>query len=141
MRDIRRTLVGLAPELAESDLVRAALDVRRLARQRSLVVLLTSLYDRGAREQLTRFAQALMPQHLPIVVGTLSEEVATLAEQPAHGWFDPYRSLAAQEFRRDLAGNAAMLTRMGAYTVASRPSELDRRVLGLYDVLRSRHRV
>lgn len=141
VRGIRDTLVGLEPELAESDLVRAALEVGRLARHRSLVVLLTSLYDRGASAQLKRFAGALMPKHLPIVVGTLSEEVSALAETPAQGWFDPYRSLAAQEYRRDLQGNAAMLTRMGAYTVASRPSELDQRVLGLYDRLRSQHRV
>ena len=104
-------------------------------------MLLTSLYDSGARPQLKRFASALMPKHLPIVVGTVSEEIADIAERPAKRWFDPYRSLAAQEHRRDLNGNAALLTRMGAYTVAARPSELDQRVLGLYDRLRSRHRV
>ena len=69
----------------------------------------------------------------------MSEEVSALADRDADDWFDPYRSLAAQEYRRDLQANAAVLTRMGAYTVTSRPSVLDSRVMGLYDRLKARH--
>jgi uncharacterized protein (DUF58 family) len=141
VRGIRTALTDLQPELTEANLLDAALQVRSLASRRSLVILLTSLYDRGANPQLARFVRALSPTHLPIVVGTMSEEVASLAEQPAKSWFDPYKSLAAQEYRRDLRSNAALLMRMGAYTVTSRPSALDSRVMGLYDRLKARHLV
>ncbi|MDJ0938709.1 MAG: DUF58 domain-containing protein [Woeseiaceae bacterium] len=139
VRGIRAALTDLEPRLTESDLTQAALKVRTLARHRSLVILLTSLYDRGANPALKRFVSALSPKHLPIVVGTMSEEVSALADRDADDWFDPYRSLAAQEYRRDLQANAAVLTRMGAYTVTSRPSVLDSRVMGLYDRLKARH--
>ena len=139
VRGIRAALTDLEPQLTESDLTQAALKVRTLARHRSLVILLTSLYDRGANPALKRFVAALSPKHLPIVVGTMSEEVSALADRPADHWFDPYKSLAAQEYRRDLEANAAVLTRMGAYTVTSRPSVLDSRVMGLYDRLKARH--
>ncbi len=138
VRHLRDALGDLQPDLVESDLMQAAFQVRAMARQRSLVVLLTSLYDRGANDQLARFVRALSPKHLPIVVGITSEEVRTLAEQRADDWFDPYLGLAAQEHRRDLAANAALLTRLGAYAVTTRPRALDAQVMGLYDRLRSR---
>lgn len=141
VQHLREALADLQPDLVESDLLQAALQIRAMATQRSLVILLTSLYDRGANDQLARFVRALSPKHLPIVVGITSEEVRGFAESAAGDWFDPFMSLAAQEYRRDLAANAALLTRLGAYAVTTRPRALDARVMGLYNRLRSRRLV
>lgn len=141
VRALRAALSGLEPQPMEANLIEAALSVRRLVRHRSLVVLLTSLDQRGARGQLARFVATLLPKHLPLIVGPLSDEVAALAERPARDWLHPYQSLAAQSYRQDLESGSAGLAAMGAIALTARPAELETRVLGQYDRLRARHRI
>lgn len=139
VRRVRNALHDLQPVAVESNLIQAALQIRGIARHRSLVVLLTDLHDRGANSQLARCVRMLLPKHLPIVVGIVSEDVATLADGTASDWFDPYRSLAAREYQQDVESNIARLRRMGAYTVSARPRDVDGRVFSLYENLRARH--
>jgi len=138
VRQMRQELQSLQSMPVEANLIQAALRLRELARHRSLVILLTDLYDRGEQGQLARCVQMLLPKHLPIVVGIQSDEVTRLAEGTARTWFDPYRSLAAREYQRTVDANAARLRRMGAYAVVARPGELDERVFSLYDELRAK---
>jgi uncharacterized protein (DUF58 family) len=138
---IRGALGSLAARAVESDVLTAALHVRRLVRHRCLVVMLTDLYEPSASGQLAQSARLLVPNHLPMVVGLLSEEVVALAERPARDWLDPYRGLAAREYRRSIAANIARLSRLGAYAMTARSSELDRKVLGTYRLLRAQRRV
>lgn len=138
VRQVREGLHDLVPQAVESNLVQAALRIRSLARHRSLVILLTDLYDRDAHSQLSRCAQMLLPKHLPIVVGIQSDEVVALAEGTASSWLDPYTSLAAREYNRSVDLNVARLRRMGAYAITARPRDLDERVFALYDHLRSK---
>lgn len=138
VRQVRGGLQNLTSLSVESNLIQAALRIRELVRHRSLVILLTDLYDQGEHSQLARCVHMLLPKHLPIVVGIQSDEVATLAEGTASSWFDPYKSLAAREYRRSVESNLARLRRMGAYAIAARPRELDDRVFSLYDNLRSK---
>lgn len=137
VKELRAGLQDLRPQQVESNLIEAALRIRGLARRRSLVVLLTDLYDRDAHSQLARCVRMLLPKHLPIVVGISSIEVAQLADGIATSWFDPYKSLAAHEYQRTIDSNVARLKRMGAYAVTARPKELDGRVFALYDSLRA----
>jgi uncharacterized protein (DUF58 family) len=141
IRSVRAALAGLEPQPLEANLIEAALSVRRLVRHRSLVVLLTSLDQRSAHGQLARFVAMLLPKHLPLIVGVLSDEVTALAERPALDWLDPYQSLAAQAYRQDLEGGAAGLSSMGAIALTARPAELESRVFAQYDRLRARHRI
>ncbi|HNP35227.1 MAG TPA: DUF58 domain-containing protein [Woeseiaceae bacterium] len=138
VQQVRKALHDLTPRAVESNLVQAALRIRSLARHRSLVILLTDLYDRDAHSQLARCTQLLLPKHLPVIVGIQSDEVAALAERTASSWFDPYKSLAAREYNMSVNLNVARLRRMGAYTVIARPRELDDRVISLYEKLRSK---
>jgi uncharacterized protein (DUF58 family) len=138
VRQVRNGLQDLQSWSVESNLIQASLQIRSLARHRSLVVLLTDLYDRDAHSQLARCAQMLLPKHLPIIVGIQSEEVAALVDGAASSWFDPLKSLAAREYNRSVEFNVARLRRMGAYAVTARPGELSDRVFELYDSLRSR---
>jgi len=138
---IRNALAQTRSSAVDSDVLNAALHVSRLVRHRCLVVVLTDIYERSATSQLVQTAKLLAPKHLPLIVGLTSEGVVDLAARPARHWLDPYRSFAAREFRRDVAANVARLARLGAYALAARPHELDRRVLDNYALLRAQRRI
>jgi uncharacterized protein (DUF58 family) len=138
---IRHALTGLAPSAVESDVLAAALHVRELVRHRCLVVILTDLYERSATSALAQSARLLVPKHLPLIVGVMSEEVIDLAARAADDWLDPYRGLAAREFQRHVGANVARLGQLGAYAMTARPRELDQKVLDTYRRLRAQRRV
>lgn len=138
---IRRMLAELEAQPVETDLVRGALEVQRLVRHRALVIVLTDLYGQDPGGRLAQAVRLLLPRHLPLVVGLVGAELDELAHRPARRWIDPYRSLAAQEYRAQVWRNAAGLRRQGAQTVVTTPAELDAKVLSLYRTLRSQRRV
>src|ERR1700722_14705973 len=119
----------------------AAIRIRSLVRQRSLVVLLTDLDDSPAAGELRAAARLLLPKHLPFIAGVASERVAALADAPARDELEVYRALAAQEYCHTLARNIASLRALGAAAVSAAPRELDRAVLEAYLGFRQRRRV
>jgi uncharacterized protein (DUF58 family) len=138
---IRAALTELKPSAVESDVLAAALHVRELVRHRCLVVMLTDLYERSATSALAQSARLLVPKHLPLIAGIVSDEVFELAERGADDWLDPYRSLAAREYQRQVGANVARLGQLGAYALTARARELDRRVLDTYGRLRAQRRI
>jgi len=139
--EIRRALAGLEPHPIESDALEAALRVRRLVRHRCLAIVLTDLYESSSTGRLAQAARLLAPKHLPMMIGLLGAEVATLADGEARDWLDPYRSLAARGYARQVRANIARLGALGALAMTARAEELDRKVLGTYRLLRAQHRV
>ncbi len=138
---IRRALAGVACQRDESDLVAAMLQVRRVVRHRALVVLLSDLQGRTATSQLAEAVRSLRPTHMPIVAGVMGGEVVALGNAPAVAALDPYRSLAAVEYQRDVAANLARLRRLGAAALVARPDDLVAQVLRHYRLLRQQRRV
>lgn len=138
---IRRALADLAPQPVESDALEAALHVRRLVRHRCLAVVLTDLYESSATGRLARTAMLLAQKHLPMMVGLLGAEVAAMTGLDASDWLDPYRSLAARSYERQVTANVARLAELGALAMTARPHELDGKVLEQYRRLRSQHRI
>lgn len=138
---MRAALSDLEPSAAESDVLNAALHVRRLVRHRCLTIILTDLYERSSTSQLAQTARFLAPKHLPMIVGLQSLEILALAGAAASDWLDPYRSLAAREYQRDVEANVARLTRLGAHALVARPADLDAKVLGEYKRLRAQRRI
>jgi uncharacterized protein (DUF58 family) len=138
---IRNALTDLAPRAVESDVLAAALHVRELVRHRCLVVILADLYERSATSALAQSVRLLVPKHLPLIVGVLSEDVVDLAERAADDWLDPYRGLAAREYQRHVGANVARLGQLGAYAMTARARELDRKVLDTYRRLRAQRRI
>jgi hypothetical protein len=110
-------------------------------RHRCLVVILTDLYERSATSAVAQSARLLVPKHLPLIAGIVSDEVFELAEQQADDWLDPYRSLAAREYAHEVGANVARLGQLGAYALAARARELDGRVLDTYSRLRAQRRI
>lgn len=138
---IRHSLGRLGSQPAESNPLAAAMEVRRLLRQRGLVVWLTDLEEQEAARQLLQAANLLLPKHLPLIASPLDEEIAALRHQPARHWLDPYHNYAALEAFASIRHTANQLKRMGGIPVLARPGQLDAAVFEQYARLRQRRRV
>jgi uncharacterized protein (DUF58 family) len=138
---IRAALGELKPSSVESDVLAAALHLRETVRHRCLAVILTDLYERSATSALARSTRLLVPKHLPLIAGIVSDEVFEVAERAADDWLDPYRSLAAREYQRQVGANVARLGQLGAYSLTARARELDAKVLDTYGRLRAQRRI
>ncbi len=138
---IRAALAAMSTQARESNPLAAALHIRRLVSQRSLVVMFTDMDEGEIAGQLRRATSFLSPKHLPVVASLMDEDVAQMRWQPPKRWIDPYTMLAALEITKGAKRTALHLERSGAHVVFARPAELDGRVLSAYESLRSRRRV
>jgi uncharacterized protein (DUF58 family) len=141
LQRIRGALASMRTQARESNPLAAALHIRRLVSQRSLVVIFTDMDEGEIAGQLRRAASFLSPKHLPVVASLMDEDVLQMRWQPAKRWIDPYAMLAALEITKGARRTALHLERSGAHVVLARPAELDRRVLMAYETLRSRRRI
>ncbi|HXA36761.1 MAG TPA: DUF58 domain-containing protein [Steroidobacteraceae bacterium] len=129
---LRATLAGARVERTESNPLYAAVRVRTLVRQRSLVVLLTDVDDTTVASQLAQAVRLLLPKHLPFVAGLSSGAAESMASSPANHWLDPYRSLAAQEYCKGLERKVRALNALGAPALVAKPDQLEHAVFAAY---------
>jgi uncharacterized protein (DUF58 family) len=141
LQRIRGALASMRTQARESNPLAAALHIRRLVSQRSLVVMFTDMDEGEIAGQLRRATSFLSPKHLPVVASLMDEDISQMRWQPAKRWLDPYTMLAALEITKGARRTALHLQRSGAHVVLARPAELDRRVLRTYEGLRLRRRV
>ncbi len=137
---IRQALSSLEARPVEGDVLMAALRVRQLVSQRTLVILLSDLFQGTTTSQLAAAVRAWVPKHQPILVGLIGKELGALGHQTASHWLDPYQSLAALEYKRQLDSSVESLRRLGAMAVSTTPDELEARVFRQYQLLRLRGR-
>lgn len=138
---IRQLLTATKVAPAESNPLNAALRIRSLVRQRSLIVMLTDLDDATVAGQLASAARLLLPKHLPLIAGLASPQAASLSHAPARSWLDPYEALAAQEYCSRLERNVRALRALGAPALLARPDQLEHAVFDAYAQFRLRRRV
>jgi uncharacterized protein (DUF58 family) len=141
LQRIRGALAGMRTQARESNPLAAALHIRRLLSQRSLVVMFTDMDEGETAGQLRRATSFLSPKHMPVVASLMDEDVLEMRWQGAQRWIDPYTMLAALEITKGARRTALHLERSGAHVVLARPADLDTRVLAAYENLRSRRRV
>lgn len=138
---LRSALMSLEVQPVETDLVAAAMLVRRLVPRRCLVVLLTDLYGQSGGGRLVRSIRLWVPKHLPLVAGLVAADVDALGRARAETWLDPYYALAADDYRRALVATANGLRRLGAHPVICRAAALDATLLARYRTLKVQRRV
>jgi uncharacterized protein (DUF58 family) len=138
---IRSVLASMSTQRTESNPLNAALRVRSLVRQRSLIVLLTDLEDAAAAGQLSAAARLLMPKHLLMVAGLTSPDIIEMSKMSARSWLDPYEALAAQEYCDTLERNVRALRQLGAPTLLSSPEQLEHAVFNSYREFRAHGRI
>jgi uncharacterized protein (DUF58 family) len=138
---VRRTLESLVARPTESDPALAAVGIRRLLRQRALVVMLTDLDDAQISATLLRAIRLLSPPHLVVVAGIHSGEVQALARSEARGWQDPWIALAAGEHEQRALAQHASLRGRGVEVVAATASGLQAALFERYETLRRARRI
>ena len=138
---VRAALESIGESRAESSPLAAALEIRSLARHRSLVVLLTDLDDVTTGGELARAVHLLQAKHLVIVAGVSAPEIDAMAAAEARRWLDPYTSLAAREWQARTRAQLASLRKSGTPVIAARPAELEAAILDYYTRLRRERRV
>ncbi len=129
---LRSMLAAARVERSESNPLYAALRVRSLVRQRSLVILLTDVDDATVASQLAQAVRLLLPKHLPFIAGLASGAAESMARSPASHWLDPYRSLAAQEYCTGLERKVRSLNALGAPALVAKPDQLEQAVFAAY---------
>jgi uncharacterized protein (DUF58 family) len=137
---LRATLAAARIERTESNPLYAAVRVRSLVRQRSLVVLLTDVDDTTVASQLVQAVRLLLPKHLPFVAGLSSGAAESMASSRALHWLDPYRSLAAQEYCTGLQRKVRALNALGAPALVAKPDQLEQAVFAAYTNFRRSRR-
>lgn len=137
LRRLRDRLAELRSLERESNPLTAAIQARRVARQRSLIVLLTDVDDGEAADQLMRATALLTPKHLPIVTGLLDTDTLTQRWRTPNHWLDPYRNLAALELHRAALVTRARLERAGAHVLLTTPRAMDAALLDNYRRIRA----
>ncbi|MDW8259419.1 MAG: DUF58 domain-containing protein [Gammaproteobacteria bacterium] len=138
---LRRALENLAPELADSDPLVAALRLRYSLVHRSLIVMLTDLNDAAVHERLVRSAQLLAPRHVLLVAGAKDPQIDSLIDAAPRGWRDPWLALAAADHAARTASQIERLRHAGVPVVVAAESILEAQVLRTYERLRQRRRV
>jgi uncharacterized protein (DUF58 family) len=138
---LRSLLAQARVQPTESNPALAAMRIRSLARQRSMVLLLTDLDDAAMASMLIGAARLLMPKHLPFIAGVSSEAAQLLSRQQAEDELDVYRAIAAQRYCAGLSRNLKALRSLGAACVLAPPNALDGAVLEAYLSFRRRRRV
>jgi uncharacterized protein (DUF58 family) len=138
---LRSALTQLPAQGAESDPIAAAISVRKLLRQRALIILLTDLDDASIAASLARAVRLLAPPHLVLVAGVHSGEIEALARGPARQWDDPWIALAAAEHEARAARQRLLLQRLGAPVAAASPERLEATLLERYEALRRTRRI
>jgi uncharacterized protein (DUF58 family) len=138
---LRELLANARVERTESNPLYAAMRVRTLVRQRSLIIMLTDVDDTTVASQLAQAVRLLLPKHLPFVAGLSSAAAESMARSPANHWLDPYRSLAAQEYCAGLERKVRALNALGAPALVAKPDGLERAVFAAYTNFRRVKRV
>lgn len=139
-RRLRGVLKDLSAEARESSTVAGALEVRRVASQRALVIWLGDVAP-GGGDALLEAARLLYPKHLPLFTQLLDEDVLAQSQAPAQHETDVYRAVAARQYLESQQASAARLRRAGCEVVTATPGALESALVARYLHLRGRHRV
>ncbi|MEM8660346.1 MAG: DUF58 domain-containing protein, partial [Pseudomonadota bacterium] len=99
---IRQTLGTLRPGAGETDLIAAGVEVQRLLKRRSLIVLLTDFYGQALDGLMGRSLRLWQSRHQTIVVGLLGDDVQQLQTQQANASEDAFAVMAATDYSMEL---------------------------------------
>ncbi|MGH8142086.1 MAG: hypothetical protein ACREU2_06160, partial [Steroidobacteraceae bacterium] len=138
---LRDCLAGARVQASDANPGLAALRIRGLTRQRSLVIVLTGMDDPGTAGELSAAARLLLPKHLPFIAGVASVQAERLATAAVRDTLGAYQALAAQEHCAAVERNVHALRALGAAAVLARPELLEQSVLQAYLGFRQRRSV
>ena len=131
-------LSDLEPRFEESDYERAFLDIDRMLRRRSLVVLFTDLFDPVASSAVLGAAKLLVPRHLVLVVLMNDAAIADALRRTPRDADDAYRAAVASTLADERARAIATLRDRGILVVDVPAAELTIALLDAYVDIKTR---
>ncbi len=131
-------LSDLEPHFEESDYERAALELRRRYRKRSLIVVFTDLFDPVASGAVLASLALLAPHHLVLVVLMNDAALNDAIEREPRTVADAYRASVATRLSSERARAVALLRDRGIGVVDVPARELTLRLLDAYVEVKSR---
>lgn len=130
---------NLFPELVESRHDRAFVELERRSRKRSLVVLLTNVFDNVGAEQVVGHLTNIAGRHLPLAVFLRDKDLFQLADDPVTEgprYFQAAGAAAMLNWRESVL---ATLRQTGALTLDVDPTELTGPLINRYLEIKARH--
>ncbi|HEX3446869.1 MAG TPA: DUF58 domain-containing protein [Isosphaeraceae bacterium] len=141
-RRINRLVHGvhnIFPEMVEPRYDRAFIELEQRCRKRSLVVLMTNLFDELSAELAGEYLRNLSGRHLPLGVFLRDHDLFAMADRAAAGGAGLYQGAAAASLlnwrERVLAG----LRMSGVLTLDVFPEELTAVLVNRYIEIKARH--
>ncbi|MBX6316300.1 MAG: DUF58 domain-containing protein [Isosphaeraceae bacterium] len=141
-RRINRLVHGvhnLFPELVESQHDRAFVELERRCRKRSLLVLMTNVFDDVNAEQVSGHLTNLVGRHLPLAVFLRDRDLFALADNAGDSGPSLYRGAAAAALLNWRERVLTNLRQRGALTLDVFPDELTAPLVNRYLEIKARH--
>lgn len=130
---------GVYPELVESRHDRAALELERRYRKRSLIILITNVFDDVNANQIVEHMGRLSGRHLPMVVMLRERAIFRMADDAIEGRQDLFRGAAAASLLNWRERVLANMNRKGIMTLDLFPDELTAPLINQYLEIKARH--
>ena len=130
---------NIFPELVESRHDRAFVELERRCRKRSLVVLLTNVFDDVGAQQVGDHLKYVRGRHLPLGVFLRDHDLFALADAAAETGPGLYRAAAAAAVLNWRERVLADLRRRGVLTLDVLPEELTAPLVNRYLQIKAQH--
>jgi uncharacterized protein (DUF58 family) len=131
-------LADLEPRFEESDYERAALELRRRYRKRSLIVIFTDLFDPVASGAVLASLALLAPHHLVLVVLMNDAAIEDARDREPATVQDAYRAAVATSLASERARAVALLAARGIGVIDVPARDLSIALLDAYVDVKSR---
>jgi uncharacterized protein (DUF58 family) len=127
------------PEIIESRYDRAFLELEKRCRKRSLVVLLTNLFDDVNAQILSEYLENLTGRHLPLGAFLRDHDLFALADRAPDAGIELYQGAAAAAILSWREQVLARLRLQGVLTLDVFPQELTAVLVNRYLEIKARH--
>jgi uncharacterized protein (DUF58 family) len=130
---------NIFPEMVESRYDRAFIELEQRCRKRSLVVLMTNLFDELSAELFIEYLHNIMHRHLPLAVFLRDHDVFALADRAPRDGPGLYPAAAAASLLNGRERSMARLRLGGVLTLDVFPEELTAELVNRYLQIKARH--
>ncbi|MDE2507489.1 MAG: DUF58 domain-containing protein, partial [Planctomycetota bacterium] len=130
---------NIFPEIVEPRLDRAFVELEKRCRKRSLIVLMTNVFDDVEAALASDHLGNLVGKHLPLGVFLRDREIFAMADSPTNDAASFYRAAAAAAVLNWRERTLVALRRRGVLTLDVFPDELTSSVVNQYLQIKARH--
>jgi uncharacterized protein (DUF58 family) len=130
---------NIFPEMVESRYDRAFIELEQRCRKRSLVVLLTNLFDELSSQLFEEYLGNLTQRHLPLAVFLRDHDLFSLADRASQEGLGLYQGAAAASLLNGRERSLARLRLSGVLILDVFPEELTTELVNRYLEIKARH--